>query len=383
MTRNVITILFGAIPSTVYSFTVLSAVVFSVYLSSNYWPLLLTATPLCMATLGLWKVGMSHKYSTIINLILVACGVFYWGRISLNSIINNPQALIPTDVFYILTIGPIFLFFLSVWYAIQISKTLLIENNREKIHQVDNQTYHLNNRSNTRNRLSIERHHRGRPTLSRALWDTWYFFKNSIPTIALIVLPIAIPLELISSLYTNFQVIEEFFSLEYLVTLALYFIGYPIYSVAIIYHIASKTYGRDYSIKHLWSLGIRLWIPFLVYLLLYSATITLGLILLVIPGILFTARLAFAEFELTLNDCNPLDAMRNSWESTRNYVWVILGGYLIIGIATYLPLYFASLFFDESTTPSLHFYEPFVLLIFSLVFSVLCTLFTFRVYENP
>ena len=44
--------------------------------------------------------------------------------------------------------------------------------------------------------------------------------------------------------------------------------------------------------------------------------------------------------------------MQNSWASTRKYMWVIPGGYTIITIVLYVPLYFVSSLFEETSISS-------------------------------
>jgi uncharacterized protein UPF0259 len=104
-----------------------------------------------------------------------------------------------------------------------------------------------------------------------------------------------------------------------------------------------------------------------------------GFILLIIPGVIFTIRYSFSEFELLLNQSKPLDAMRNSWDTTKDYMWIIFGGYAVITIVLFVPYYLVESLFDESSI--------FYWVIYTLsnitysVLSVLYTIFAFRIYE--
>jgi len=119
-------------------------------------------------------------------------------------------------------------------------------------------------------------------------------------------------------------------------------------------------------------------LPYAILSFFVGIAITLGLIFLVIPGIIFSVRYAFSEFDLLFNQSKPLDAMRNSWNETKNYIWVILGGYVVITLVFYAPYYLFTLLLDESSV-SYWILDTASNIVYS-VLGALYTIFTFRVY---
>lgn len=215
--------------------------------------------------------------------------------------------------------------------------------------------------------------------LQSSLTDSWSFFKNNVVTISVIILPIIVPIEIFSSLYQYFFISEDSAYIEQLIPSIISIFAYPIYAVALVLYIASVVFGEKVEPHILWQLGIKFWWKYLVLSTFIGLIVIFGLFLLVIPGVIFAARYAFAEFDLLLNQSNPLDAMKNSWDSTKEYMWVILCGYIIITIALYVPYYLIDFLFDEASI-------SFLVLntLFNMAYSVLAalyTIFAFRVYE--
>jgi hypothetical protein len=214
--------------------------------------------------------------------------------------------------------------------------------------------------------------------LKKLLIDSWSFFKNHVVAISVIVLPIVVPIEIFTAFYQYFYTSDEFIWLEQILPMSLWALAYPVYTVGVIFYIASIISGKRSDTKTLWRLGIKFWVPYFILISIVGAGVLLGLMLLIIPGILLTVRLAFSEFDLLLNQSKPLDAIKNSWASTREYIWVILGGYVVITIYLYAPLYLISLLFEESSI-SYWVFDTVSSIVYS-VLEVLYTIFAFRVY---
>jgi uncharacterized membrane protein len=58
--------------------------------------------------------------------------------------------------------------------------------------------------------------------------------------------------------------------------------------------------------------------------LLTGALIMLGFIMLIIPGIIVSCRLAFVGFLVMDKGLDPITAVEESWKMTRGYGWTIL-----------------------------------------------------------
>lgn len=215
--------------------------------------------------------------------------------------------------------------------------------------------------------------------IAKSLMDSWLFFKIHILSISMIILPISIPIEIIEALNNYFIVSDESNFYEQLIPLVTSFVTYPIYAVALVFYISSNVYDVNCEVKTLWKLGFKYWIPYAIYTVLCYAIIIAGLFLLIIPGFIFAARYAFAEFDLLLNESKPIASLRNSWALTKKYVWEILGGYAFITFILYAVLYFTSFLFDEEGMAFLLF-DAVSNIVFS-VFLSLYTIYAFRIYE--
>jgi hypothetical protein len=216
--------------------------------------------------------------------------------------------------------------------------------------------------------------------LKKSLTDSWSFFKNHAVALSIIILPIVTPVDIFIALYQYFFTSEEFFLYEQIVPMAIGFIAYPIYSVSVVFYIASIISGGSFDTKTLWKLGVKFWLPYTILSILIVVAMVCGFILLIIPGIIFLGRYAFSEFDLLLNQSKPLEAMKNSWKATKEYIWVILGGYAVITMALYVPYYLIASLFDESNI--FYWVLDTVLNIVYSVFGVLYTIFAFRVYDS-
>lgn len=213
--------------------------------------------------------------------------------------------------------------------------------------------------------------------LKQALTDSWYFFKNHALAFSQIILPVVIPLNIITELYQHVFTSQDFLIKE-LIPVTLGIIAYPIYMVGVIFYIASSVSGKNLDTKTLWKLGIKFWSPYIGLWILVAVAVMFGFILLVIPGVILAARYSFSEFDLLLNQSKPLDAMRNSWLVSKDYMWIILGGIGVITIVLYAPFFLVASLFDKST------FLYWALDIFAdtaySVLGVLYTIFLFRVY---
>lgn len=211
--------------------------------------------------------------------------------------------------------------------------------------------------------------------LKESLSDSWSFFKRHVGMLALIILPIVVPVELVVSVYRNFFSGDE----EQWIPVFINFIVNPIYSIAVVFYIASIISGEQYDIKSLWGLGIKFWPPYIILSVLVGLLVALGFALLIIPGAFFAVRFAFAEFELLLRQSAPVDAMKASWALTKDYMWILLGGYTVITLATFVPyVFFVYQIGPEDISSSV------LVSVIGLALSVLMTLykiFAFRVYE--
>ena len=211
------------------------------------------------------------------------------------------------------------------------------------------------------------------------LLDALKLFKTYYAGIAWIVLPLFIPMEIFDAVYYYYFVGADSGILIQMPPILVRVIGYPIYTGAVIFYLSSILSGDVIDTKKAWSLGVQYWGPFFVLNILVWIAITAGFFLFIAPGIILIGRLAFSEFDLLLEKREPLYAMKNSWQKTGDYMWMILWGYLIISLVLYGP-YFAFILLMNIKLAQLGVFYHLVTILYAFL-SVIYTVFTFRVYH--
>jgi uncharacterized membrane protein len=76
-----------------------------------------------------------------------------------------------------------------------------------------------------------------------------------------------------------------------------------------------KTYDMFMAFQNIWNVVIAN--------VLVSIIIGIGIVLLIVPGIIFACRLAFVPFLVMDQKLEPIEAIKKSWEMTQGYGWTI------------------------------------------------------------
>lgn len=215
--------------------------------------------------------------------------------------------------------------------------------------------------------------------LQTLLTDSFRFFRNHFIPIVLIICPVVFPIELFRTAYIAAYLGPEPDLASQLPPLLLGLLAYPIHAAGLIFYIASVVSGHRLAVKACWLLGLRFWWPFLVLSLFLGFATVFGFLLFLVPGLIVLGRFAFADFDLLLHKNHLIDAARSSWDATRPYFWLILGGYLVIFAAFYVP-YFFFVFVLEDLAKDLGIFAV-VLDTFYAVLGSLLTIYRFRVYD--
>lgn len=116
------------------------------------------------------------------------------------------------------------------------------------------------------------------------------------------------------------------------------------------------------------------WGRLLLTYVLNALAISLGFMLLIIPGIYFGVRFAVADYACVLERRGPIEAMRKSWELTPDYFWLLFQGIaLLMGLIFLANISVTRLLGDETILVALS----------SILFDflgVLVTIYGFRIY---
>jgi len=215
--------------------------------------------------------------------------------------------------------------------------------------------------------------------LDQALTDSWDFFKRHLVALAAVVLPVIVPLQVVTSWYEAGNV-EQGFSMGHIVSMTLVgFVFYSLYMPAVIFYIASVVTGEKRSTGELYQLALKWWGPFLLLVLLVAMASFVGFMLLIIPGIIIWIKLALAEFDMLLNGSSPVAAMKTSWRMTKGRKGTLFGGFLIITLAIYVPfIIIEAVLYGMGVT---HWLVSATTMTLVSVCSLFYTIFAFRVFD--
>ncbi|MEZ5069948.1 MAG: hypothetical protein R2751_03000 [Bacteroidales bacterium] len=87
--------------------------------------------------------------------------------------------------------------------------------------------------------------------------------------------------------------------------------------------------------------------------LVVGVIVGLGIVMLIVPGIIFACRLAFVPFLVVDKNMDAMDALRTSWEMTRGHGWqifalgflaifVVIGGLLMLIVGVFVSVMWIS-----------------------------------------
>jgi hypothetical protein len=148
------------------------------------------------------------------------------------------------------------------------------------------------------------------------LSDSYFFYLRNFRQIATLCLPFLILDAFLELLFTSSQNLQSLYWVSYVAI-------YPIYTAALILFMA-KSADKDHPKNiDIIASSLKLWWPFYILTVIHLALGVVGLFLFIIPGIWIIVRLSFAEFYLILNGLTPWEAIRQSFESTKQYFWYL------------------------------------------------------------
>jgi len=205
-----------------------------------------------------------------------------------------------------------------------------------------------------------------------------FFFRRHFGTIARIQLPFIILLNLVgwliqSSLPPESPEIRNAGALLMLLNLTLL----PIYWGATILFLQSVIDNRPLGALAAVQSGLKYWRRLLLTYLLMALAVAAGLLLLIVPGIYAGVRLAFADYICVLENRKVSESLRQSWQNTNDYFWLLLKGMLIIFAGLFLlELPFATLAEQGASLAPL---DAALGILFDLL-GTLVTIYGFRVY---
>jgi len=97
--------------------------------------------------------------------------------------------------------------------------------------------------------------------------------------------------------------------------------------------------GKKTEFKDLYSAKAETFIRYVIGGLLYSLIVIAGIILLIIPGIIFAIKYQYYNYLIVDKSLSPFDAIKKSGKITQGYKWNLLLFGFVIGVVTLLGLF--------------------------------------------
>jgi len=210
------------------------------------------------------------------------------------------------------------------------------------------------------------------------LKQSFFFFRQNFRDIATIQLPFLILLNALALwLDMNASETEDFRQTALSISL-LSLVLMPIYWAATILYMQSKLENRPLQPFQAISLSFKYWKTLLFIFILTALAISGGLLLLIIPGIYIGIRLSFADYIGVVEGKSAWASLKQSWEETDDYFWVLLQGLLILYPTLQLVEIPITQYFTNQEDRSMLLELPIV--VFLDLLSALITVYGFRIY---
>ena len=194
-----------------------------------------------------------------------------------------------------------------------------------------------------------------------------------------IILPITVPLQLISAVYTYHAPESSGINASDITFAILELIAYSIYMVAVIAYLASLISGETINIKQAWRVGLNNWVKYFFLCVYFGIMVSLGMLLFILPGIYLFIRFSFCEFELIINKRPVFDCFGLSWKKTRPYIWQLLFGFAALFVIVFAPFILLDYLTDQIEGILAWVIYVISNLAYSVV-SILFTIYVFRIY---
>lgn len=116
------------------------------------------------------------------------------------------------------------------------------------------------------------------------------------------------------------------------------FLGYIIgalFEASLIFVFLEGAKGHKIEIGDALNNGVKHWLNFIFLLILTGLSVTIGLILFIIPGLFIIPRLVLAPYFLIDQNMNAIDAYKASWDATKGHAlkaWGIIAVSVLFGI---------------------------------------------------
>jgi uncharacterized membrane protein len=162
------------------------------------------------------------------------------------------------------------------------------------------------------------------PTYSGAFSHGWHTMKKyfiELLVVILVLILFSIPMGIVNSFvdratfgYSSLTIFGIAYSIIVLGPISF---GVNWLFLKAVRHEPFKTYDMFMAFQNIWNVVIAN--------ILVGVIVGIGIVLLIVPGIIFACRLAFVSYLVMDQKMEAIEAVKKSWEMTRGYSWTIFG----------------------------------------------------------
>jgi len=156
------------------------------------------------------------------------------------------------------------------------------------------------------------------------LSDVFFFYRQNFSRLIAYIIPVSIAMTLISvGIAHGFSGDDQNQHLKLMVVS--HFLLNPLYLGGFTYLLYNISSNRSVSLSSCLIYGIYRWLPLLATLIVYGVLAGIGFLLFIFPGVWIFSRLIMAPFLVILDRNSPVDALTESYQSTGDEIWRIMG----------------------------------------------------------
>lgn len=162
------------------------------------------------------------------------------------------------------------------------------------------------------------------------LKQSYYFFRSNFSNLLSIQLPFILILMLVQHTVVGGVGAGSNLQNDLFLLTAMDLLFVPIYLGATIFYMQSIVDSRPIRTVQAWAWGLQNWGRLFFTFLLSALAISLGLMLLILPGLYIAVRLGLANQVCLLERKSPVEAMKISWAGTADLFWTLAKGLAMI-----------------------------------------------------
>ncbi len=177
-------------------------------------------------------------------------------------------------------------------------------------------------------------------SVTKSVEEAWAIMLSNLPAILLL---LAVSIAILFLLAILLGLYSELLSTPLLGSKIARFVAKELISTVGVIAVATTSLkladGQKIHIRDLFSRQ-GLFFHVLVAEFLYGALVLIGLLLFIVPGLIFAIRFSLYDLHLVDTGCGPIVALQKSWETVKGYSWRLVGFYLLSCLILLLGLLF-------------------------------------------